>query len=144
MKEFEKKGNPNREPPSEGMKGLSKFLPMTDSNYRRRLTEYEVQVQDLQSYVRSLEAETGRLRKKLEDAPKEFMVLETSSARPTGSSCRPSIRTRSSSIRSTRRASRSHRSKKRWTSCARRLRRTACISRSTRTARSTSCPRAGR
>ncbi|HKX05686.1 MAG TPA: proteasome ATPase [Methylomirabilota bacterium] len=49
---------------------------MTDSNYRRRLTEYEVQVQDLQAYVRSLETETGRLRKKLEDAPKEFMILE--------------------------------------------------------------------
>jgi len=75
MKEFEKK-NPNREPASEGMKGLSKFLPMTDSNYRRRLTEYEVQVQDLQAYVRSLETETGRLRKKMEDMPKEFMVLE--------------------------------------------------------------------
>jgi proteasome-associated ATPase len=58
------------------MKGLSKFLPMTDSNYRRRLTEYEVQVQDLQTYVRSLEAETVRLRKKVEDAPKEAMVLE--------------------------------------------------------------------
>jgi proteasome-associated ATPase len=69
MKEFDKKGNPSREPASEGMKGLSKFLPMTDSNYRRRLTEYEVQ-------VRSLETETGRLRKKLEDAPKEFMILE--------------------------------------------------------------------
>ena len=76
MKEFDKKGNPSREPASEGMKGLSKFLPMTDSNYRRRLTEYEVQVQDLQAYVRSLETETGRLRKKLEDAPKEFMILE--------------------------------------------------------------------
>jgi proteasome-associated ATPase len=76
MKEFEKKGNPNREPASEGVKGLSKFLPMTDSNYRRRLTEYEVQVQDLQAYVRSLETETGRLRKKMEEAPKEFMVLE--------------------------------------------------------------------
>jgi len=75
MKEFEKK-TPSREPSSEGMKGLSKFLPMSDSNYRRRLTEYEVQVQDLQAYVHSLEAETGRLRKKLEDAPKEFMVLE--------------------------------------------------------------------
>jgi proteasome-associated ATPase len=75
MKEFEKK-TPSREPSSEGMKGLSKFLPMTDSNYRRRLTEYEVQVQDLQAYVHSLEAESGRLRKKLEDAPKEFMVLE--------------------------------------------------------------------
>ncbi|HEX9749329.1 MAG TPA: proteasome ATPase [Methylomirabilota bacterium] len=49
---------------------------MTDSNYRRRLTEYEVQVQDLQAYVRSIETETGRLRKKLEDAPKEFMILE--------------------------------------------------------------------
>ncbi len=76
MKEFEKKGNPSREPTAEGMKGLSKFLPMTDSNYRRRLTEYEVQVQDLQAYVRSLEAETGRLRKKMDEAPKEFMVLE--------------------------------------------------------------------
>jgi proteasome-associated ATPase len=75
MKEFEKK-TPSREPSSEGMKGLSKFLPMSDSNYRRRLTEYEVQVQDLQAYVHSLEAETGRLRRKLEDAPKEFMVLE--------------------------------------------------------------------
>jgi proteasome-associated ATPase len=76
MKEFEKK-TPSREPSSsEGMKGLSKFLPMSDSNYRRRLTEYEVQVQDLQAYVHSLESETGRLRKKLEDAPKEFMVLE--------------------------------------------------------------------
>jgi proteasome-associated ATPase len=76
MKEFEKKGNPGREPASEGMKGLSKFLPMTDSNFRRRLTEYEVQVQDLQAYIRSLETETGRLRKKMEDMPKEFMVLE--------------------------------------------------------------------
>jgi proteasome-associated ATPase len=76
MKEFEKKGNPGREPSSEGMKGLSKFLPMTESNYRRRLTEYEVQLQDLQAYVRSLEAETGRLRKKIEDTPKEFMILE--------------------------------------------------------------------
>ena len=76
MKEFEKKGTPNREPASEGMKGLSKFLPMTDSNYRRRLTEYEVQVQDLQAYVRSLESETGRLRKKMEEMPKEFMLIE--------------------------------------------------------------------
>ena len=76
MKEFEKKPSPNREPLSEGMKGLSKFLPMTDSNYRRRLTEYEVQVQDLQAYVRSLEAETVRLRKKAEDGPRETMVLE--------------------------------------------------------------------
>ncbi len=76
MKEFEKKGNPNREPGSEGTRGLSKFLPITDSTFRRRLTEYEVQLQDLQAYVRSLEAETVHLRKKLEEAPKEFMVLE--------------------------------------------------------------------
>jgi proteasome-associated ATPase len=33
-------------------------------------------VQDLQAYVRSLEAETVHLRKKLEDTPKDFMVLE--------------------------------------------------------------------
>src|SRR5215510_12479366 len=71
MKEFEKKGSPSRE-------GFSKFLPasMSDAGTRRRLTEYEIQVQDLQAYVRSLEAETVHLRKKLEDTPKEFMILE--------------------------------------------------------------------
>src|SRR5713226_2133807 len=71
MKEFEKKGSPSRE-------GFSKFLPasMSDSGTRRRLTEYEIQVHDLQEYVRSLESETVHLRKKLEDVPKEFMVLE--------------------------------------------------------------------
>src|SRR5262245_33527653 len=71
MKEFEKKASPSRE-------GFSKFLPasMSDAGTRRRLTEYEIQVQDLQAYVRSLEAETVHLRKKLEDMPKEFMVLE--------------------------------------------------------------------
>src|SRR4029453_15350018 len=76
MKEFEKKPNPSREPSSEGMKGLSKFLPMTDSNYGRRLPEYEGAVQDPQGAVRPLEAEAVRLRKKVEDAPKEAMVLE--------------------------------------------------------------------
>jgi proteasome-associated ATPase len=71
MKEFDKKSSPGRE-------GFSKFLPasMSDSSTRRRLTEYEVQVQDLQAYVRSLEAETVHLRKKLEDTPKDFMVIE--------------------------------------------------------------------
>jgi proteasome-associated ATPase len=71
MKEFDKKGSPSRE-------GFSKFLPasMSDSSARRRLTEYEIQVHDLQEYVRSLEGETTHLRKKLEDVPKEFMVLE--------------------------------------------------------------------
>jgi proteasome-associated ATPase len=71
MKEFDKKGSPGRE-------GFSKFLPasMSDSSTRRRLTEYEIQLQDLQAYVRSLEAETVHLRKKLEDTPKDLMVLE--------------------------------------------------------------------
>jgi proteasome-associated ATPase len=71
MKEFDKKSSPSRE-------GFSKFLPasMSDSSTRRRLTEYEIQVQDLQAYIRSLEAETVHLRKKLEDTPKDFMVLE--------------------------------------------------------------------
>jgi proteasome-associated ATPase len=71
MKEFEKKGSPSRE-------GLSKFLPasMSDASMRRRLTEYEIQLQDLQSYVRSLEAETVHLRKKIEEAPREFMIIE--------------------------------------------------------------------
>src|SRR5437867_3061396 len=71
MKEFDKKSSLSRE-------GFSKFLPasMSDSSTRRRLTEYEIQVQDLQAYIRSLEAETVHLRKKLEDTPKDFMVLE--------------------------------------------------------------------
>src|SRR5499425_1528919 len=71
MKEFDKKSSPSRE-------GFSKFLPasMSDSSTRRRLTEYEIQLQDLQAYIRSLEAETVHLRKKLEDTPKDFMVLE--------------------------------------------------------------------
>ena len=49
---------------------------MSDSNYRRRLTEYEVQVQDLQAYVRSLEAETVPPAQEDRGTPKEFMVLE--------------------------------------------------------------------
>src|SRR3989454_1076450 len=71
MKEFDKKSSPSRE-------GFSKFLPasMSDSSTRRRLTEYEIQVQDRQAYIRSLEAETVHLRKKLEDTPKDFMILE--------------------------------------------------------------------
>src|SRR5581483_8946415 len=74
MKEFEKKANPPREP--EGVKGLSKFLPMSESAYRRRLTEYEIQVQELQAHGRALEAEVGHLRKKLDEIPKDFVVLE--------------------------------------------------------------------
>src|SRR5881397_1555197 len=35
-----------------------------------------LQVLDLQAYIRSLEAETVHLRKKLEDTPKDFMILE--------------------------------------------------------------------
>src|SRR5256884_201206 len=71
MKEFEKKSSPSRE-------GFSNSLPasMSDSSTRRRLTEYEIQVQDLQAYIRSLEAETVHLRKKLETTPKSFMILE--------------------------------------------------------------------
>src|ERR1700693_6598921 len=71
MKEFEKKSSQSRE-------GFSKFLPasMYNTSSRRRLTEYEIQVQDLQATARSLEAETVHLRKKLEDSPKEFMIVE--------------------------------------------------------------------
>jgi proteasome-associated ATPase len=75
MKEFEKKTNTPREP--EAVKGgLSKFLPMTESAYRRRLTDYEIQIQDLQAHIRALEAETVHLRKKMEEVPKDFVVLE--------------------------------------------------------------------
>ena len=75
MKEFEKKANPPRD--SEGVKGLSKFLPMTESAYRRRLTEYEIQIQDLQAHARAMETEVVHLRKKLEEIPKDFVVLES-------------------------------------------------------------------
>src|SRR5262245_53246204 len=74
MKEFEKKANPPREP--DGVKGLSKYLPMTESAYRRRLTEYEIQIQDLQAHSRAMETEVVHLRKKLEEIPKDFVVLE--------------------------------------------------------------------
>jgi proteasome-associated ATPase len=75
MKEFEKKANPPRD--SEGVKGgLSKFLPMTESAYRRRLTEYEIQIQDLQAHARAMETEVVHLRRKLEEIPKDFVVLE--------------------------------------------------------------------
>src|SRR5215831_1362087 len=75
MKEFEKKANPPREP--EGVKGgLSKFLPLSESAYRRRLTEYEIQIQDLQAHARAMETEVVHLRKKLEEIPKDFVVLE--------------------------------------------------------------------
>jgi proteasome-associated ATPase len=49
---------------------------MSDASTRRRLTEYEIQVQDLQAYVRSLESETVHLRKKLEETPRELMIVE--------------------------------------------------------------------
>src|SRR5262245_54460266 len=75
MKEFGKKANPPREP--ESVKGgLSKFLPMSESAYRRRLTEYEIQIQDLQAHTRAMETEVVHLRKKLEEIPKDFVVLE--------------------------------------------------------------------
>jgi proteasome-associated ATPase len=74
MKEFEKKANPPREP--EGVKGLSKFLPMTESAYRRRLTEYEIQIQDLQAHARAMETEIVHLRRKIDEVPKDFVVLE--------------------------------------------------------------------
>ncbi|PYM60475.1 MAG: proteasome ATPase [Candidatus Rokuibacteriota bacterium] len=49
---------------------------MTDSAYRRRLTEYEIQLQDLQAHTRALEMETVHLRKKLEEVPKDFLAVE--------------------------------------------------------------------
>jgi len=72
MKEFDKKSSPSRE-------GFSKFLPasMSDSSTRRRLTEYEIQVQDLQAYIRSLEAETVHLRKKLEARKNAPRLIKT-------------------------------------------------------------------
>src|SRR5262245_10362689 len=71
MKEFDKKSSPSRE-------GFSKFLPasMSDSSTRRRLTEYESQIPDVQAYTRTVEAENEHMQNKLHDTPKDFMVLE--------------------------------------------------------------------
>ena len=54
MKEFDKKGSPSRE-------GMSKFLPasMSDASSRRRLTEYEIQVQGNDYRVFLTNTQTG-------------------------------------------------------------------------------------
>jgi len=74
MKEFDKKSSPSRE-------GFSKFLPasMSDSSTRRRLTEYEIQVQDLQAYIRA-RAETVHSRRSSRTRPR-LQVLREQAAR---------------------------------------------------------------
>lgn len=57
-------------------RGVSRFLPMTESAYRRRTAELEVQIQELQTLTKSLEKETARLHKELEDLPKNRVILE--------------------------------------------------------------------
>ena len=74
MKEFEKKANPPGN--SEGVKGLSKFLPMTESAYRAPPDGVRDPDQDLQAHARAMETEVVHLRKKLEEIPKDFVVLE--------------------------------------------------------------------
>jgi len=110
MKEFDKKGNPSREPASEGMKGLSKFLPMTDSNYPAGASP------SMRSRSRTSRRTCARSKprpagcaKKLEDAPKEFMILENKLREANRQLVQAFNQTRSSSTRSTRRGSRSPR-----------------------------------
>jgi hypothetical protein len=92
MKEFEKK-TPSREPSSEGMKGLSKFLRMSDSKYRRRLTGDTRSGQDLQA-THSPGAERAACARSSKTLRKEFMVLENKLREANSNPCRPSIRTK--------------------------------------------------
>jgi len=51
-------------------------VPASSSEYERRLTAYEQQVEGLLEQVKSLEEEVIQLRRKLQDAPKRVRTLE--------------------------------------------------------------------
>jgi proteasome-associated ATPase len=52
------------------------MVPTADSEYQRRLQEYESEVVELQQQVKALEEEVVSLRRKLQEAPKRVRTLE--------------------------------------------------------------------
>jgi proteasome-associated ATPase len=57
------------------MRKLSGQLPKSDSNYQRKIEQYEMDIESLQAQVKALEEETFHLRRRLEQTPKEFEFL---------------------------------------------------------------------
>jgi proteasome-associated ATPase len=57
------------------MRKLSGQLPKSDSNYQRKIEQYEVDMESLQAQVKALEEEMFHLRRRLEQTPKEFEFL---------------------------------------------------------------------
>jgi proteasome-associated ATPase len=59
------------------MRRLSGGIPKTDATYQRKIAQYEGDIEGLQGQVKALEEEVYLLRKRLEQAPKEFEFLRS-------------------------------------------------------------------
>ncbi|MBI5166833.1 MAG: proteasome ATPase [candidate division NC10 bacterium] len=57
------------------MRRLSGQLPKGDSSHNKGLSEYESEIEELQTQVKILEEEAFQLRRRLEQAPREFEFL---------------------------------------------------------------------
>jgi len=59
------------------MKRLSGQLPKTEASYQRKLSQYEEEIEILQGQVKALEGELSHMRRRLDQAPKEFEFLRS-------------------------------------------------------------------
>lgn len=75
MTELEKKSSSPREL-GEAISGLFGHLHKTELTYERRLSRYEKEVQELKELIRYLESQNEQLKRRVEDAPREFRNLE--------------------------------------------------------------------
>lgn len=75
MTELEKKSSSPREL-GEAISGLFGHLHKTELTYERRLSRYEKEVQELKELIRYLESQNEQLKRRMEDAPREFRNLE--------------------------------------------------------------------
>ncbi|GFP27553.1 proteasome ATPase [Candidatus Hakubella thermalkaliphila] len=75
MAELKKKSSSPREL-GEAISGLFGHLHKTELTYERRLSRYEKEVQELKELIRYLESQNEQLKRRMEDAPREFRNLE--------------------------------------------------------------------
>ncbi|MBT9170256.1 MAG: Proteasome-associated ATPase [Actinobacteria bacterium] len=75
MTELKKKSSSPREL-GEAISGLFGHLHKTELTYERRLSRYEKEVQELKELIRYLESQNEQLKRRMEDAPREFRNLE--------------------------------------------------------------------
>lgn len=75
MTELEKKSSSSREL-GETISALFGHLHKTESTYQHRLSRYEKEVQELKELIRYLESQNEQLKRRMEDAPREFRNLE--------------------------------------------------------------------